>query len=357
MNAVQIQPDPGERSRWYRALLERDAEYEGVFYVGVRTTGIFCRPTCPARKPLLSNCEFFRTAREAMHSSYRPCRRCRPLSHPNVVPPVVQQLVDAVEAEPERRWSEHDFRNLGIDVSTVRRHFKRRFGMTFLEYARARRMGIALKTIRDGGSVMDAQLDTGFESGSGFREAFNRIIGTPPSHKDQAVLHATWIDTPLGPMLAIASEERLILLEFVERRGLETELKRLRDKYAILPGSNAPLISIKRELAGYFAGERTQFETPLQMMGTDFQRSVWEELRRIPYGAAISYMELARRVGRPRAFRAVAQANGANQLAVIIPCHRVINADGKIGGYGGGVPRKEWLLDMESRAAGLSGPA
>lgn len=195
---------------------------------------------------------------------------------------------------------------------------------------------------------MDAQLDTGFESGSGFREAFNRIIGTPPSRPDQQVLHASWIDTPLGPMLAIADEEQLVLLEFVERRGLETELKRLRGRYAILPGTTAPLQAIERELGEYFAGERTRFETAIRLMGTPFQNEVWEELRRIPYGEAISYMELARRVGRPTAFRAVAQANGANQLAVIIPCHRVINADGRIGGYGGGVPRKEWLLKLEA---------
>src|SRR5690606_9017313 len=145
---------------------------------------------------------------EALHSSYRPCKRCQPLSHPNVVPDVVRQLVNLVEAEPERRWRAWDFRELGMDVSTARRHFKRRFGMTFLEYARARRMGLALNTIRNGGSVMDAQLDTGFESGSGFRDAFSRIIGKPPSDLNQAVLSATWLDTPLGPMLAIASEER-----------------------------------------------------------------------------------------------------------------------------------------------------
>lgn len=222
--------------------------------------------------------------------------------------------------------------------------------MTVLEYARARRMGLALQTIRNGGTVMDAQLDTGFESGSGFRDAFNRIIGKPPSHSDQAVLSASWLDTPLGPMLAIGSDEHLILLEFAERRGLETELKRLRSRYAIIPGTTAPLRSIRRELDEYFAGQRRTFDTPLRMIGTEFQRRVWEELMRIPYGEAISYMELAQRTGRPTAFRAVAQANGANQLAVIIPCHRVINASGKIGGYGGGVPRKEWLLRMEAES-------
>ena len=348
MNGPQFTVTNLEAQSWYQAMLDRNAEFEGVFYVGVKTTGVFCRPTCPARKPNFENCEFFLSAKAALHASYRPCKRCQPLSHPNLAPELTAKLVAMVEAEPERRWREQDFRDLGIDTSTARRHFRKRFGMTVLEYARARRMGLALQTIRNGGTVMEAQLDTGFESGSGFRDAFNRIIGKPPSHKDQQVLYATWLDTPLGPMLAIASDDRLILLEFVERRGLETELKRLRGKYAILPGMTAPLEQISRELQEYFAGERSTFETPLQMMGTEFQRSVWEELMRIPYGESIPYMELARRVGRPTAFRAVAQANGANQLAIIIPCHRVINASGKIGGYGGGVPRKEWLLRMEA---------
>lgn len=343
--------------RYYRALLDRDPEYDGVFYVGVSTTGVFCRPTCPARKPHFENCEFFRSAKEALHASYRPCKRCRPLSHPNDVPEVVARLVEAVEREPERRWRDRDFRELGVDVSTARRQFKRRFGMTFVEFARARRMGLALERIRNGGSVIDAQLDTGYESDSGFRAAFNRIIGTAPSSPAAAALSAAWLDSPLGPMLAIADEEALFLLEFVERRGLETELRRLQARAAIVPGRTSVIDRVEGELAEYFAGHRSTFDTPLQTFGSDFQRSVWDELRRIPPGTTISYRELAERVGRPTAFRAVAQANGANQLAVVVPCHRVVNANGELGGYGGGVPRKRWLLEHERLAfAGSAAP-
>ncbi len=346
---------------YYRALLDRDPEYDGVFYVGVSTTGVFCRPTCPARKPRFENCEFFRTAKEALHASYRPCKRCRPLSHPNDVPEVVARLVEAVEREPERRWRDRDFREIGVDVSTARRQFKRRFGMTFVEYARARRMGMALESIRNGGNVIDAQLDSGYESDSGFRAAFNRIIGTAPSSPDARALSAAWLDSPLGPMLAIADERALLLLEFVERRGLETELRRLQTRAAIVPGRTAVIDRIEAELAEYFAGKRSTFETPLETHGSDFQRSVWHELQRIPPGTTISYGELAERLGRPTAFRAVAQANGANQLAVVIPCHRVVNANGELGGYGGGVPRKRWLLEHErmsfSGAAASDGQA
>lgn len=341
--------------RYYRALLERDPSYEGIFYVGVKTTGVFCRPTCPARKPLRANCEFFATAKDALHASYRPCKRCRPLSHPNDVPEIVKRLVEAVEAEPERRWRDRDFRALGVDVSTARRVFKKRFGMTFMEYARARRMGLALQKIRGGSSVIDAQLDSGYESGSGFRDAFSRIIGAPPSRADARVMVAAWLDTPLGPMLAIADEAALVLLEFVDRRGLETELKRLRVSASIVPGRNAPIDAIERELGDYFDGTSHRFETPIQLHGTPFQRTVWERLRSIEPGRTLSYAGLATAVERPTAVRAVAQANGANQLALIVPCHRVINADGQLGGYAGGIPRKQWLLDHERRHWGSGG--
>ena len=217
--------------------------------------------------------------------------------------------------------------------------------MTFMEYARARRMGLALESIRNGSSVIDAQLDSGYGSGSGFREAFNRIIGAPPSRPDSKVLSAAWLDTPLGPMLAIADDAALVLLEFVDRRGLETELRRLREQASIVPGRTAPIDSIERELGEYFAGARHRFETSVQLNGTPFQRSVWEQLRKIAPGDTLAYGKLADAVGRPTAVR----ANGANQLAILIPCHRVIGADGQLGGYAGGIPRKRWLLEHERR--------
>lgn len=339
--------------RYYQALLDRDPEYEGLFYVGVRTTGVFCRPTCPARNPKQENCEFFPNAKAALHAGYRPCKRCRPLAHPNDLSGALKRLVEAVEEQPQKRWRDRDFRALGVDQSTARRQFKKRFGMTFMEFARARRMGLALASLRKGGSVIDAQQDAGYESGSGFREAYARIIGSSPSSKGATALLASWLDSPLGPILAVAGEDQLVLLEFVERRGLERELLRLRESAAIVPGRSAPIDQIERELAEYFAGERLAFETPIELRGTDFQRTVWNELLRIPPGETRSYQQLANSLGRPTAFRAVAQANGANQLAIVVPCHRVINSNGELGGYGGGVPRKRWLLDHERRGQGL----
>jgi AraC family transcriptional regulator, regulatory protein of adaptative response / methylated-DNA-[protein]-cysteine methyltransferase len=340
------------KKEYYQALIEKKSEYEGIFYVGVKTTGVFCRPTCPARKPKFENCEFYETPQQALLASFRPCKRCRPLSHPNHVSTLVQMLVDAVEANPEKRWKDQDFRELSVDASTARRQFKKRFGMTFVEYARARRMGLAMKQIRRGETVIDAQLATGYESSSGFRDAFSRIMGAAPtSSGHNNILKASWLDTRLGPMIAIADDNALYLLEFVDRRGLEREVERLRQKTksAIIPGFVPPINSIESELSQYFDGNLIEFKTPLFFMGSPFQKCVWEALKNIPYGETRSYADIAKAVGRPTAFRAVAQANGANQLALVIPCHRVINTNGDLGGYGGGITRKEWLLNHEKQ--------
>ncbi len=337
----------------YNALLEKDPSYEGIFYVGVKTTGVFCRPTCTARKPKFENCEFYKTAQEALLAAFRPCKRCQPLLHPDQASKLILTLVNAIENNPEKRWKDQDFRDMGVDTSTVRRQFKKRFGMTFVAYARARRMGIALKQIRRGESVISTQLGTGYESSSGFRDAFSKIMGAPPTGFAQHpnVLKASWIDTPLGPMLAVSDEEALHLLEFVERRGLEREIERLRfqTKSAIIPGETSPINSIKKELPLYFEGLLKEFKTPLRLLGSPFQKLVWEELLRIPYGETRSYADQSQSIGKPSACRAVANANGANQLAIVIPCHRIINSNGDLGGYGGGIARKQWLIDHEAK--------
>lgn len=345
-----------EAEKYYEALLKKDPAYEGIFFVGVKTTGVFCRPSCPARKPKFENCEFFTTAQQALVAAYRPCKRCEPLSHPGKISSTIKKLLNAVEANPERRWKTKDFEGLSVNAVTAKRHFQKRFGMTFVEYARARRMGLAFDHIRNGTTVIESQLSAGYESGSGFRDAFSKIMGKAPAkiNTDTKMLKATWIDTPFGPMCAVASEEALYLLEFVDRRGLEKEIERLRLKNAaaIVPGRTPIVDMIESELGLYFNGELTQFKTPIKLIGTPFQRKVWVSLMNIPYGETISYQSLATNIGSEKACRAVANANGANQLAIVIPCHRVINSDGKIGGYGGGAHRKEALLKLEKLLEG-----
>jgi len=218
-----------------------------------------------------------------------------------------------------------------------------------VEYSRARRMGLALKHIKGGNTVIDAQLNIGYESSSGFRDAFSKIMGTAPTRANHLILKAAWLDTKLGPMIAIADEQGLYLLEFIDRRGLENEVKKLIKilNAAIIPGETNILKSIEFEIADYFDQQKFVFNTPIHLIGSSFQNKVWNELRTIPPGETRSYLEIAKSINAPTACRAVARANGANQLAIIVPCHRVINSNGELGGYGGGIVRKQWLLEHE----------
>jgi AraC family transcriptional regulator of adaptative response/methylated-DNA-[protein]-cysteine methyltransferase len=308
----------------YRALVERDGSFEGLFYACVRTTGIFCRPTCHARKPKAENVEFAATIQEALHRGYRPCQLCEPMSAGPAAPNWLAPLLAENRTQPDLKLRDHDLRVRGLDPVQVRRTFKRSFGMTFQAYQRACRLGTAMKALHGGARTLDAGLDAGFESDSGFREAFARVFGDAPGRaRTAALLVASWIETPLGPMLAIAGDEGLELLEFVDRRALETELRE------------------------YFAGTRRTFDVPLRLQGSPFQIKAWQALCAIPYGETRSYADMARSVGSPGAVRAIGRANGQNRLCIVIPCHRVIQADGSLCGYGGGRWRKQWLLDHE----------
>lgn len=200
---------------------------------------------------------------------------------------------------------------------------------------------------------MDPQLEAGFESSNDFRDAVAGMLGRPPSELTEGKgLNADWLETPLGAIIAVADSRALYLLEFSDRKGLPNELKRLQAKRgAIGFGRYAVTDQIEAELGRYFGGTFAGFDTPLAPLGSDFTRGVWQALRDIPLGATRSYGELAKIVGRPTASRAVARANGANQIAIAIPCHRVIGADGSLTGYGGGLWRKQWLLDHERELA------
>jgi AraC family transcriptional regulator of adaptative response/methylated-DNA-[protein]-cysteine methyltransferase len=337
----------------YRALVERDGSFEGLFFACVRTTGIFCRPTCHARKPKPENVEFASTIQEALHRGYRPCRVCDPMASAAAAPNWLAPLVEDMRRQSDQRLRDHDLRARGLDPVQVRRTFKRSFGMTFQAYQRACRLGTAMRALHEGAPTLDAGLDAGFESDSGFRAAFARVFGeTPGGARDTALLTATWIDTPLGPMLAIAGDRGLELLEFVDRRALETELRELRRSLgAIVPGDHPVLSQTRDELREYFEGQRQAFTMLLNQRGSEFQLKAWQALCRIPYGETRSYSDMARAVGSPAAVRAIGRVNGQNRIAIVVPCHRVIRSDGSLCGYGGGRWRKQWLLDHERKAA------
>ena len=349
---MMLLPTPAEM---YRALVERDQSFEGLFFACVRTTGIFCRPTCHARKPKPENVEFAPTIQEALHRGYRPCRVCDPMASAAAAPNWLAPLVDDMQRRPDLRLRDQDLRERGLDPVQVRRTFKRSFGMTFQAYQRACRLGTAMRSLHEGSPTLDAGLDAGFDSDSGFRAAFTRVFGDTPGHaRDKALLTATWLETPLGPMLAVAGDAGLELLEFVDRRALETELRELRRSLgAIVPGDHPVLAQTRQELREYFAGTRQGFTMRLNQRGSEFQLKAWQALCRIPFGETRSYSDMAREVGSPAAVRAIGRVNGQNRIAIVIPCHRVIRSDGSLCGYGGGRWRKHWLLEHERNHSSL----
>jgi AraC family transcriptional regulator of adaptative response/methylated-DNA-[protein]-cysteine methyltransferase len=335
-----------------KAVYGNDSSYDGIFFVAVKTTNIFCRPSCSARKPLEKNIEFYQTAKDALFAGYTPCKRCRPLELNGTQPSWVKKLMDMAENSGDKKIHDSDLRKAGIEPAKARRYFLKNYGMTFHAYCRSKRLGKALLKIRDGEKIDDVVFSNGYESHSGFREAFTKLFGIPPgkSHDHEQIV-TSLIITPLGPVILAANSTGLCLCEFTDRRMLEYQIKTLRKYFGstIVPGSNKYIEQAKEELNFYLKGKLSKFKVPLVFPGTDFQKKVWNELIKIPYGKTISYEELAKRVGIPGASRAVGTANGMNRIGIIIPCHRVVNKNGKLGGYGGGVWRKQWLLDLERK--------
>ncbi|AHJ97624.1 bifunctional transcriptional activator/DNA repair enzyme AdaA [Hymenobacter swuensis] len=351
-------PEP-TTAECYQALVAKDASYEGRFIAAVKTTGIFCRPTCSARKPKPENVEFFATTKEALLHGYRPCKVCRPLIARDATPDFIRQLLQELMHQPATKITDYQLRQKGLEPVTVRRWFLRQHGITFHSFQRLNRLNLAFQKLQQGESVTAAAFDSGYESLSGFQESFKTVFGVAPTRsRAQQVINLTRLETPLGTMLACATETGLCLLEFTDRRGLETELKDLaRRLNATIVQSDNPLFTLLRtQLAEYFAGHRREFSIPLVTPGTAFQQLVWQELRRIPYAATRSYGQQAAALGRPAAVRAVASANGMNRVAILIPCHRVLGADGQLTGYAGGLWRKKALLELESGTSPEVGP-
>jgi AraC family transcriptional regulator of adaptative response/methylated-DNA-[protein]-cysteine methyltransferase len=338
------------RREMERALSEKDASYDGVFFTAVKTTGIFCRPSCPSR-PKIANVEFFGSIKECLFAGYRACLRCRPTEANGTPPAWVADLLARVETSSDVRIKAGGLRALGLTPERVRRWFVQHYGMTFTAWCRGHRLAGAFTQIREGAGVDDVTFGSGFESHSGFRDAFTRTFGLAPGktrcHGERIV--TAMLESPLGPLLAGASDEGICLLEYTDRRMLEHNFETMRRRFgcAVVPGEHHLLDQLRRELIEYFAGERRDFTLPLAPRGTPFQEKVWRELRAIPCGESISYDELARRIAQPTAQRAVARANGMNRICILIPCHRVIGKDGSLTGYGGGLWRKRLLLELE----------
>jgi AraC family transcriptional regulator, regulatory protein of adaptative response / methylated-DNA-[protein]-cysteine methyltransferase len=341
------------RQEMYSALVSKDVAYEGVFVAAIKTTGIFCRSSCHARKPNQENVEYFSTNEEALTYGFRPCKVCKPLEPLGDTPDWVKSILQEVSENPDIRFKDQNLRERGIEPTKLRRWFKRHHGITFQAYLRALRLNQAIGQIKQNNSVTKAAFDIGYESLSGFNDAFKKLTGlSPVKSKQTTLITVSRVLTPLGPMIAGVSEQAVCLLEFSDRRMLETQFKRLvKLKNAVFAPGKHPLLSeLKFQLDEYFAGKRKNFNIPLDFEGTKFQQLVWQALIKIPVGETKSYQAQAEAIGRPKATRAVAKANGDNRIAIIIPCHRVVGKNGSLTGYGGGLWRKQRLLELEQNA-------
>lgn len=303
----------------YRALVERDPAYEGVFVVAVRTTSIYCRPTCTARKPRRKNVEFFATAAEAEAEGYRACRRCRPREPVGAPPGWLRfELADGVSSARARRW------------------FRKHHGVTYRAWRRGARLSGVVESLRRGDRIVDVAYDAGYEAPSAFVDAFKKAAGVPPSaSRVRRVVIVKRLATPLGPMWAGAIGEGICLLRFGERapEGLR--------------GDHPHFARLEAQLAEYFAGRRRAFDVPLALEGTAFQRAMWKKLSAIPYGETRSYGDLG-------PARAAGRACATNPVWIVVPCHRVVGIDGNLVGYGGGVWRKKRLLELEHYGSAAS---
>src|SRR3954466_5388695 len=337
--------------RW-QAVLARDAKQDGKFFYGVTTTGIFCRPTCPSRRPSEQNVVFFEDTQQAAHSGYRPCMRCRPLAADgDPTRALVRKACAYIDANLEEPLSLSVLaRQFGMSPFHLQKTFKAALGISPKEYVDARRMRLLKNDLRSGQSVTNALYDAGYSSSSRVYERATSHLGmTPDKYRRGAVavpIHYTTSATPIGRMLVARTPEGICSITFgTNDEELETGLRR-EYPFATRKRDDAALRGHVTSLINQIDGGPAA-KLPLDIQATAFQRRVWKHLQSIPAGKTSSYSEVARAIGAPTASRAVARACATNPVAVAIPCHRVVRENGEMGGYRWGVERKKNLLAAE----------
>jgi AraC family transcriptional regulator of adaptative response/methylated-DNA-[protein]-cysteine methyltransferase len=343
--AVTMEAPQDDDARW-RIALAKDRRFDGAFVTGVHSTGIYCRPSCPARPPKRENVSFFASPADAEAAGLRPCLRCRPDDVSRDEAAVVQaigMLRDAEENVPLDRLAA----SAGYSPAHFQRVFKRAVGLSPAAFARALRIERAADALSAGGRVTDAVYDAGFGAPSRFYEAANDRLGMMPSAwRDGGrgmTIHWAVVPTSLGPMLVAATEKGVCRLSFNEDAA---DLVSRFPQAELVEGGEDFATLLKQVIAAVEQPGDSR-HIPIDVQGTAFQEAVWQELRRIPPGETRSYAEIAAAVGKPGAVRATGSANGANNVAVLIPCHRVIRSDGSLGGYAYGEEIKRKLLERE----------
>src|SRR5215468_2070689 len=347
---------PNAAARYWRATQERDRRADGTFVLAVRSTHIYCRPSCPARRPLRRNVTFYRTREEAEQNGYRPCLRCRPNEISGPVE-LVQRAADQLAQSSEETLSLRALSStLGATQSTLRRAFLQVTGLKPRELAEALRLKRFKALMRAGKSITDALYETGYGSSSRVYERSNSQLGmTPATYRKGGQgmkLGYAIAKSPLGKVL-VAATERGVSAVYLgdDETKLIAELCEEYPRAEIAAASNGFERWVK-EVLQRIEGRPPHIELPLDLQATAFQRRVWTELQRIPRGSTRSYSQVARSLGRPKAVRAVARACASNPVSIVVPCHRVIREDGALAGYRWGLSRKEQLLAQERAAAG-----
>jgi len=343
-------------AEFWQATLQRDPRAEGKFFFAVRSTHIYCRPTCPARRPLRGNTVFFRTMQEAEKNGYRPCRRCRPqeqLESVSLVQRAAKLLGDSNDEESV--GLEGVARKLHTSTPKLRRAFHRMTGLSPREFAHAARLERFKKLLREGTGITDALYACGYGSPSRIYEKTNSQLGmTPASYrKGGAGMKITYTVVPssLGKVLVAGTERGIsaVYLGDNERllvSALQNEYPRAQIS-RVATANNAWL----KEILSRVEGHPPSVDLPLDVQATAFQRRVWQELQKIPRGATRTYAQVAKALGKPNCVRAVARACATNPTSVVVPCHRVIRTDGALAGYRWGLQRKEKLLEREAALA------
>jgi AraC family transcriptional regulator, regulatory protein of adaptative response / methylated-DNA-[protein]-cysteine methyltransferase len=342
---------PRTASRYWQATLARDRRADGSFVLAVRSTHIYCRPSCPARRPLRRNVVFFRTREEAETQGYRPCLRCRPHEIAASVSLVGRAAQHLATVDEEGVRLGEVARQLGTTQPTLRRAFLQVTGLTPRELAQALRIKRFKAMLRAGANITDALYETGYGSSSRVYERSNAQLGMTPATyrkggKDMKIGY-TVTKSPLGKVLVGATDRGVSAVYLGDDDA--ALLKELREEYPraeIAPAADAYQRWV-REIVQRIEGKQPRLELPLDLQATAFQRRVWQELQKIPRGATRTYSQVARALGKPKAVRAVARACATNPVSVVVPCHRVVRQDGNLAGYRWGVPRKEQLLSQE----------
>ncbi|MDO8614433.1 MAG: bifunctional DNA-binding transcriptional regulator/O6-methylguanine-DNA methyltransferase Ada [Dehalococcoidia bacterium] len=347
-----------DQERCWEAAQSRDTTVDGLFVIAVRTTRVYCRPSCPARRPLRQNVQFFETGDQAAAAGFRPCKRCRPRdAAPDRRPELLRAACDYLESGPDADVSLRTVSaRLGVSAEYLRRLLKRTLGVTPRQYADARRVERLKGHLKDGASVTRALYDAGYPSSNRLYESAPAQLGMTPATyrrggRGMSIRYGV-VDCALGKLLVGATERGICAVQLGDgEEQLEISLRREYPAAALTRAGDG-LDGRLQEIVGYLDGRRVRLDLAVDVQATAFQIRVWRALRDIAYGQRKSYSQVAREIGAPGAARAVANACAANPVALIVPCHRVVRNDGSPGGYGWGAERKQALLAMEAEKAG-----